>query len=130
MDNRDTDWFLCYGIGATMTATVRTSSWPVQLFFFYGTSCPYLQGPSATGSCGGNEPTLSRFVANNAYVWIMVAPTIFSGLSCASDYILTMDGIGVGPGNDCVSTGVPERPDEQAPGRQKGSWGTIKRLYR
>jgi hypothetical protein len=112
---RDTDWFLAYGNGETMTMTCR-AAFPLLLFFIYGTNCSAPTMDSATaGVC--QDVSLSRYVALGTEVWLWVGPSQFNGIACGSDYVLSVTGLGTGP----LCGEVPT---------EHSSWGAIKNLYR
>jgi hypothetical protein len=112
---RDTDWFQVYGNDEVLSATVR-AEFPVQLMFIYGTDCSALQYDWASGRIC-EDATLSRTVAAGTYVWIWVGPSVFTGIPCESDYILTLTGLGTGEG--CAPVPV-----------ERQSWGRIKTTFR
>jgi len=109
--SRDTDWFLCYGIGANMTATC-TAEFPLQLIFIYGTDCNNLLYDLTT-SADCVSSSLTRYVAAGTPVWIWVGSSEFSSdWSCGLEYILEMSGIGTPP----TAT-------------EATSWSAVKSLY-
>ena len=112
---RDTDWMLAYGNGGTMTASLR-AEFPVQFIFIYGLDCNNLVYDITTaGAC--QDAVLSRNVAAGTPVWLWVGASVFDGVPCGSNWVLTVDGLGSGEG--CEPTPVVEK-----------SWGEIKGLYR
>ena len=110
-NTRDTDWFRCYGNGETMRATC-CASFPLQLIFIFGTDCNYLQFDYTTAAAF-QEASLSRFVDAGVEVWIWVGASVFEGVPCGSEYLLTMDGIW------CEPVAVEET-----------TWGGIRGLFR
>jgi hypothetical protein len=112
---RDTDWFLAYGTGGLMTASC-VAEFPLQLLFIFGTDC--LAPEYDTILADRCEPVIvGRNVALGEYVWVWIGPSVFAGVPCGSDYVLTLNGIYAGPG--C----------EPTPGRED-SWGRIKDMFR
>jgi len=108
---RDTDWFDCTGIGATVTATV-TAEFPVQFIFIYGTDCNNLGYNLLTG--GECQPvTLTYYEGAGAHFWLWVGAQVFTGVPCDADYLLNVCGIDGGP-----------TPTEAK------TWGGIKATYR
>jgi len=108
---RDTDWFEVYGNGGLMMAQC-IAEFSLQLLMIYGTDCSYPQYSSATAlRC--EVAVLGRVIAPGSMVWMWVGPSVFSGVSCASDYVLEMSGLqpGVTPNEDT-------------------NWGEIKSLFR
>lgn len=112
---RDTDWLVCYGTGGALTLTV-CPSFPVQLIYIYGTNCSSPVYDIATGN-PFTEVSLSRTVANGAFIWAWIGPSTFTGVPCESPYLLTADGIGTGEG--CGESPV-----------QSKTWGGIKNMYK
>jgi hypothetical protein len=112
---RDTDWMLAYGNGGTMTASVR-AEFPVQFIFIYGTDCNNLVYDITTANAC-QDATLSRTVAAGTPVWLWIGASVFDGVPCGSEWVLTVDGLGTGEG--CEPTPVLDK-----------SWGEIKGLYR
>lgn len=112
---RDTDWYTVYGAGTTMSVTCR-AEFPLQLIVMYGTDCNNLGYDLVTGGMC-YEVNLSRYVEIGAEVWVWVAPSQFNGIPCESDYLLTLDGIGTGPGCEAVPV-------------IKSTWGAIKNRFR
>jgi len=113
--SRDTDWFVCYGTGGTMTATC-CASFPLQLIFIYGLNCDSPTYDITTAN-PNVEASLSRTVANGTPVWIWVGASVFDGVPCESPYLLTMTGINTGDGCGPVPT-------------QNTTWGAVKSLFR
>jgi len=113
---RDTDWFRVTGTGGTLTATVN-AEFAVQLILFYviDYNCVNYQYNYTSGPCG-QDVSLSYNIGNNVETWVWVGPSVFTGVTCGSEYLLTLTGIGNGP--DCIP--VPT---------EKTSWGAIKNLY-
>lgn len=109
--SRDTDWFLCYGTGANMTATC-TAEFPLQLIFIYGLDCNNLLYDITT-SADCVSSSLTRYVAAGTPVWIWVGSSEFStSWPCGLEYVLEMSGIGVPP----TAT-------------ETTSWSSVKSLY-
>jgi hypothetical protein len=92
---RDTDWYDCVGGGGTATMSV-TAEFQLQIIFIYGTDCGNLQYDYTTSSqCV--EATLSRTVADGTHFWPWVGPSVFTGVSCNSDYWMHLSGLHHGP---------------------------------
>jgi len=109
---RDTDWFEVYGWGVLMEAAL-IAEFPVQLLLIYGADCSYPQYLAASGGeC--EDIWLSREVEAGTRTWVWVGPSAFSGVSCASQYILELAGI---------------TPEVISP-VGTGTWGEIKSCFR
>jgi hypothetical protein len=107
---RDTDWFSVIGNGGTMTMTLE-GEFATQLIFIYGTDCANPLYDYTTGApC--SPVSLSRTVADGSIVWPWVGPSVFSGVPCSSEYVLSLDGI------RCEPTAT-----------ENTSWGTIKARF-
>lgn len=108
---RDTDWFEVFGIGATVTATLR-GEFPVQLILIYGTDCAYPVFDFVQGNpC--QDVSLSHYLAVGQSMWIWVGPSVFAGPPCGSHYMLTVEN------TMCWVTADDET-----------SWGAVKKLFR
>jgi hypothetical protein len=91
-ETRDTDWYEVYGTDQIMSATAR-GEFPMQLVLVWDTYCP----PPASGyevnqaeQC--STAMVSRYIPKYQAVWIWVGPSVFTGVSCESDYLLTITG--------------------------------------
>ncbi|MCK4413503.1 MAG: hypothetical protein KAY32_08170 [Candidatus Eisenbacteria sp.] len=112
---RDTDWLQVYGTGGLMSASC-IAEFPVQLLFIHGTDCIEPEYDAIRADrC--EFVIVGRNVDLGELVWVWVGPSVFSGVPCGADYVLTLDGIYAGPG--CQPT--PARED---------SWGRIKGMFR
>jgi hypothetical protein len=112
---RDTDWMLAYGNGGTLSATCE-ATFPLQFIYIYGTDCFALGYDLYTaGPC--TPVTGSSFVAAGVPVWLWVGASVFDGVPCGSDWVLTVDGLGTGEG--CEPVPVLNK-----------SWGEIKDSFR
>jgi hypothetical protein len=107
---RDTDWFQL-ALAETQTITVCcTAEFPLLLMLIYDADCADIQFDYATaGVC--EQACLVR-TCGPGLVWLWVGPSVFEGVPCGSDYIMTISG---------YATSTP------AEGR---SWGAVKALYR
>jgi hypothetical protein len=113
LNYRDTDWMQVYGDGGTMTATC-CASFPLQFILIYGNppDCNNLQYDLITAN-PFEEVSLSRTAGAGEELWVWVGASVFSGVPCGSEYLLTMEGIW------CQTTATEET-----------TIGKIKSLYR
>jgi len=107
---RDTDWFEVQGTGGLLTASLF-AEFRSQLIFIYGTDCAYPQYDLVMqNAC--EYGVLSRPVEAGGHAWLWVGPAAFSGVGCASHYLLEMAGI-----TPCGTPAADTR------------WGEIKALF-
>ena len=106
---RDTDWFQ---LDVTETQTITTSciaQFPLELLFIYVADCGDPQYLYVTGGIG-EEVSLTCTCSTTAWIW--VGPSVFSGIPCDGEYVLTIGGY--------------ETPSPV----EDRSWGTVKAMYR
>jgi len=115
---RDTDWFKIYGDGTLMTATVQ-ANFPVMMAFMYNCNptCANFTYDYILGD-PGVPYSLSHASVLGCFYWVFVAPSVFTGVPCETDYVLQVSGI-FGPEPDCIPSPVEHK-----------SWGAIKNLYK
>jgi hypothetical protein len=107
---RDTDWFQLTLTDAETIDVCCTAEFPLLLFLIYNADCADVQFDYATaGVC---EQTCLVRTCGPGLVWLWVGPSVFEGVPCGSDYIMTISGY-------AASTPVGG-----------GSWGAVKALYR
>ncbi len=94
---RDTDWFRLVAPASGVISVTLTSDFEASLFVLdIGSPVPHPCGTITTlGSatsipCASTTLTTSGLVPGNVYV-VFVAPTVFEGLACRTDYILQFE---------------------------------------
>lgn len=112
---RDTDWFVAYGTGGTMTAT-WVAEFPILGIFIYETDCSNLEFEAVTGMpC--EDVTISRHVDDGVAVWLWAGATQFNGIPCESEYLIRIEGLRPGP--ECEPSPVED-----------SRWGRVKSRFR
>jgi len=109
---RDTDW---YRLNVTTTSTISyccEAEFPLLIFFINGgtQNClDYTILGSLTGSMC--QQICLTFTVAPGYYWLWAGPSVFTGVPCGAEYIMTIDGY---------------NPSAV----ENASWSTIKALYR
>jgi hypothetical protein len=114
IDTRDTDWYaLTTTGGGTGTVTV-VADFPVQLAVLNPSCNPIsvLCGSVFGAEC---QPVSCSFPCGQT-VWIFVGPSVFDGIPCGYEYLLTFSGCNIPP---CQPTAT-----------ENTTWGQVKGLYR
>ncbi len=106
---RDSDWYEI-GMGSAGTLSVTCcADFPLQMLLIQANSgdcIDYIVGPSVVAE-PNIETTLSWDVDTGFY-WIWVGPSVFSGVPCGSQYVMTVDAGGTTPPTiDCGLSIVP-----------------------
>jgi hypothetical protein len=110
---RDTDWFEIEVTEQNSLTFCAIAEFPLLIFFIDGNyGCAGLQIISYTTADPMVEACLSGTFYPGIY-WLWVGPSIFTGVPCGSDYIMTLEGF----------TGMPS-PVESS------TWGSIKGLFK
>ncbi len=150
-NSRDTDWYLSFGTGETMTGTA-VGEFGLQYLLIYGTDCAAPSYYLATAD-PGVPVTLSCVVDDGAEVWNWLGCAVFANWP-EGDYVFDVCGIQdppPPPGACCVlgacmvvtpelcqfadgtfiGPAVPCVPDPCQPvAIERRSWGALKSLYR
>jgi len=111
---RDTDWFELNVVQTNTITFCCEAEFPVLIFFIQkgpGEGCSDLVILSSITGGLCQQVCLTQTVAPGTY-WLWVGPSVFTGIPCDKDYIMTVDGYE-----------APSAVDNT-------SWGTIKALYR
>lgn len=110
LEYRDTDWFQLTLDEAREITVQCEAEFPVLMFLIYNADCADMQHEYALG--GICEPiSITREVGPGS-VWVWIGTSVFSGVPCGSDYLLTIQGY-----------------DAPTPVESAG-WGAVKALYR
>jgi hypothetical protein len=148
--NRDTDWFLSVGNGATVTYSM-SAEFPFMQALFTGTDCAGLVYAYNLGNAGETW-TLTATVASGVDVGFFAANQGFTGFPAELGYVLNICGIAVPPpppGACCNALGMcivttqelcaftggqfiggSCTPNPCSTPTESKSWGAVKNLYR
>jgi hypothetical protein len=115
---RDTDWFPVWAVGGTVTMRC-CAAFPLQLLYLSTVdqaACTY-GGYDYVQTGAYVEAVLTYTALASEELWVWIGPSVFTGVPCGSEYVLTVDGVTTHPSCSPVST-------------QNTSWGRVKSMYR
>jgi hypothetical protein len=111
---RDTDWYEIQVIEENDLTFCAVAEFPLLIFFIDGNyGCAGLQVISYSTADPYMEACLEGTFDPGTY-WLWVGPSIFTGVECGSDYVMTLDGF----------TGGIISP------AQATTWGSLKELFK